>query len=108
MIRRIPNCTKVRWSNNRDSKTPYVVEMRKNRCEHCVAGGFVRETYSASVVGRYATESAANKAAIKAARKRGGFAYDLRVRLIAVYGCASRQCQFYLDETEPQAQEANN
>lgn len=98
-VRHAPNVVKIRWSGPRDSNRPFVVEVRETRRGHYAAGAFLRETYTNILVGRYCSESSANKAARRAAKKHGGNAYNIRGELIAVFDCRSRQ--IYVDETDP-------
>lgn len=75
---RVPNRTRIRWSNNHDSKRPYVVERHENCREHHKAGTLEMTTFTVVVVGRYTSEESAERAAYKSAMIHGGFAQGMR------------------------------
>ena len=75
---RVPNRTSLRWSENSDSKRPYVVERHESCREHHDAGKMQTTTFTVVVVGRYATEDAADRAACRSGECFGGFVQGMR------------------------------
>ena len=84
MIRNISNITAVRYSNNPESRRPFVVERHENVQEHLSGGPRVlrtKTTFTMVHVGRYETEAAAYAAADRSARRRGGYVRNLKGHL---------------------------
>lgn len=75
---RVPNRTSMRWSDNPDSKRPYVVERHENCREHHEAGKMQTTTFTVVIVGRYASEESANRAACRSGERFGGFVQGMR------------------------------
>lgn len=75
--RRVYNSTRIRWSLNRNSKRPYVVERHENCIQHIKNGVVQSLTFTVRLVGRYETEGQANSAAMDSAIAYGGFAYRI-------------------------------
>lgn len=88
----VPNRTSIRWSSNPDSKRPYVVERHENCREHHKAGAMQMTTFTVVVVGRYATEKAADRAACRSGERFGGIVQGMR-NLLGLYAKPSAKAK---------------
>ena len=76
--RKIQNRTIIRWVTSPNSKRPYVVERHENCIQHLKFGVVHKTTSTTTIVGRYATELAAERAARRSGADYGGVVQGLR------------------------------